>query len=168
MEAGAGVLTPFCASGGAGGSCAALEVLLTHCYETQQLDGETVAAVKMAKCVLMLDAVSSSGEVVTHNQVALAPPKMTVLPNATVTAKVTAVDDAATITLEASGGSALYATLTTTLSGRFSDNALTVVPGETTVVTFVPIGPLADKPAAELAAELGGSLRVEHLAQHCC
>ena len=130
---------------------------------------------KMATCVLMLDAVSASGEVMTHNQVALAPPKGMTLPNATVTAKVTAVGDAATITLEASGGAALYVSLTSNyttnlpllvtsksfpdrvrvgtapLSGRFSDNALTVIPGEATTVTFIPIGPLADKPAAQVS-----------------
>ena len=130
---------------------------------------------KMATCVLMLDAVSASGEVMTHNQVALAPPKGMTLPNATVTAKVTAVGDAATITLEASGGAALYVSLTSNyttnlpllvtsksfpdrvrvgtapLSGRFSDSALTVIPGEATTVTFIPIGPLADRPAAEVS-----------------
>jgi hypothetical protein len=32
----------------------------------------------------------------------------------------------------------------------------------------LPFGELAEKPAADLATELAGELRVEHLAQHCC
>eukprot|EP01052_Picozoa_sp_SAG31_P011931 SAG31_NODE_687_length_12813_cov_2.597216_13_plen_248_part_00 len=169
LQAGAGVLQAFCASGDGDGnkrSCQSLRDLLPQCYN---------ASSSMATCVLVVDVVSS-GEIVTHNVVALAPPKMMVVPrNVSVSATVTTIpheDNASSggveVSLLARGGTALYVVATTTLAGRFSDNAITLAPNISATIQFLPFGELAEKPTAEVAAKLTSNLRVEHMGQYCC
>ena len=62
------------------------------------------------------------------------------------------------ITLHVSGGAAVLVCLTTAAQGRFSDNALLLVPAGDTVVQFVAMVPGGEVDAALLAS----SLRVEH------
>ena len=171
LEAGAGVLQAFCASGN--GDCQALDQLLPQCYQSpeQQDRDATTESSPLAACMLVLDAISSkSGEVATHNVLALAPPKSMALPNnVTVTTKVAATQHGdVVVVMEATGGVALYVVATTTLAGRFSDNAIFLRPGSPTTISFMPFGELAESSSTDLAKELAGSLRVEHLAQHCC
>jgi len=80
------------------------------------------------------------------------------LPAATVTAAVgaPAADGTVPVTLTATAA-AVFVTLTTTAQGRFSDNALMLAKG-TTTVAFVCWGPCD-------AALLAASLRVEHYAE---
>ena len=121
--------------------------------------------------MLVLDAItSSSGEVVAHNVLALAPPKSMALPrNVTISTKVSAREHGEVeVVMEAFGGVALYVVATTRLAGRFSDNAIFLRPGLPITVTFVPFGELADSSSSDVAKQLASSLRVEHLAQHCC
>ena len=177
LAPGAGVLQAFCVhanDGDGGGACRSLREALPQCYTTPASEDLSAAAgspVAMATCVLIVDAVSASGEMITHNVVALAPPKGMELPkNVSVGAKVTSTPEGTVeVSLEAKGGGvALYVVMTTSLAGRFSDNAIVLAPDTPVSVTFLPFGELAEKPAADLATELAGELRVEHLAQHCC
>jgi hypothetical protein len=160
LRAGAGVISPFCADG------AHADVFDAACKPLMELSPKCAGAGGKIGCMLILDAIDSSGATVTHNLVALAPPKSLALPKATVTAKVFDANDAAVVRVEATGGVALYVVLTSELQGRFSDNAFAVWPGVPVTVAFVPFGELAARSGPELASALGGALRVEHLAQH--
>lgn len=86
----------------------------------------------------------------------LAPLWKVQLPPTTVTAAVgaPAADGTVPITLTASA-TALFVHLTTLAQGRFSDNSLILLPGNT-VVSFLPWGPLD-------VGLLTTSLRVEHV-----
>ena len=160
LKAGAGVISPFCADG------SHPDVVDAACKPLAELSPKCLGADGKTGCMLTLDAIDSSGATVTHNLVAMAPPKSLALPNASVTAKVADANNAAVVHVEATGGTALYVVLTTELQGRFSDNAFTVRPGAPVTVTFVPFGELAAQSGPELASALGGALRVEHLAQY--
>ena len=101
------------------------------------------------------------------NLLPLAVPSSFVLPKATVTAQVVAVDSdrrvndhgGATIELHNdSPGVALYVWLSTLANGRFSDNGFFMGPG-TKTIDFIAFGPLDE-------GLLTSSLRVEHLGEH--
>lgn len=114
-------------------------------------------------CLLRLTVVDASGAEIAVNEQLLAPPgKLAITPTA-VTARVGDVlaDGTVPVTLTASGaaGPALFVTLFTRANGRFSENAVTLIPGaEPTVIAFMPF-------ADAQAALLRDSLRVNHLAQ---
>ena len=97
--------------------------------------------------------------VLSFNEIALAPPHAMVLPTATVsaiTASVANVDGTVDIGLT-TDKTALYVTLTTQASGRFSDNAFALISAAT--VRFIPFGALDLK-------LLRSTLRVEHLQEN--
>ena len=107
-------------------------------------------------CIALLEIRSSAGALISENFVLLAQPFALSLPSATVTFAIgaPAADGTVPITLTASA-TAVFVTLTTLAQGRFSDNALLLSPGETTV-NFIPW-------AGFDAGLLASSLRVEHL-----
>jgi beta-mannosidase len=107
-------------------------------------------------CVLLLNLTTTGGVFVVDNFELLAPLWKVQLPPATVTAAVgaPAADGTVPITLTASA-TALFVHLTTLAQGRFSDNSLILLPGNT-VVSFLPWGPLD-------VGLLTTSLRVEHV-----
>ena len=71
-------------------------------------------------------------------------------------------DGAVPVTLRVQGGAAVLVCLTTAAQGRFSDNALVLVPAGEVVLDFLPMVPGGAVDAAALAS----SLRVEHLAMY--
>lgn len=162
LQAGAGVLSPFCADGSHTNDFNAV------CKPLADLSHKCMGVGGKTSCMLILDAIELDGSIATHNLVALAPPKSLALPNATVTAIVADKDNTAVVHVEVAGGVALYVVLTTELQGRFSDNAFEVRPGAPVVVKFVPFGALSTESGPQLASALSSKLRVEHLAQHCC
>jgi hypothetical protein len=66
------------------------------------------------------------------------------------------------VTLTVQGGAAVLVVLTTQAAGRFSDNALVIVPEGQRVLRFLPMLP----GAALDRGLLESTLRVEHLAQY--
>ena len=152
LKAGAGVISPFCAGSHADVFDAACKPLAELSPKCSGADGKT-------GCMLTLDAIDSGGATVTHNLVAMAPPKSLALPNASVTAKATDADNAAVVHVEATGGTALYVVLTTELQGRFSDNAFLLLPHASRTIDFLPFEGFK-------FAELQSTLRVEHVASY--
>jgi beta-mannosidase len=122
------------------------------------------AAVNGNTTMLMATVTNSAGAVVCENPIAYAPPKHMQLPKAKVTFEVAGFvnDDGSVDVTVASDAFALYVTLTTLAQGRFSDNAMVVLPGADAKLKFLPFG----KGDAGLPAELEASLRVEHAASY--
>ena len=110
-------------------------------------------------CSALLEIPDGAGALLAENFVLLAQPAALALPAATVTFAIgaPAADGTVPITLTASA-TAVFVTLTTLAQGRFSDNAILLSPGATTV----SFGPWAGFDAAVLAS----SLRVEHMATY--
>lgn len=110
-------------------------------------------------CLVLLSLKDAAGTLVADNFELLTPPYKMSLPAATVTAAAgtPAADGTVPIVLT-SDKTALFVVLTTLAQGRFSDNAVIIAPGQTTL-SFIPWGPL------ELAL-LTSSLRVEHVAMY--
>lgn len=132
---------------------------VTHFFD----GGAAVAALNGSTHMLIAAVVDAdaNGAQVSRNEIALAPPAAMKLPAATVNATVAdkvAADGSVAITLDASAA-ALYVTLTSQAQGRFSDNAIALTPGRTTV-SFIPV---QDIPAD--VSLLKKTLRVEHLKQ---
>ena len=92
--------------------------------------------------------------------VALTPPKDMALPAADVAFAVADApnDDGSVDIAITASAVAMYATFTTLAHGRFSDNAILLLPGATTI-QFIPFG------ALQIDA-LRTSLRVEHVATY--
>jgi beta-mannosidase len=110
-----------------------------------------------SNCIAMLTLRdSASGTLIAENFELLQPPSALVLPTTTVTATVSPSvnpDGSVDITLTTSN-TAIFVTMTTLAQGRFSDNAIFLSPGNTTI-SFIPWSTL------DLAL-LTSSLRVEH------
>lgn len=92
------------------------------------------------KTVLVAEVRDSSDAVHSNNIIALAPPAVWEIQKATV--NITSVNPSssgrgASIVLE-TDHVALYVTLTTLATGRFSTNAFVALPGESTTVQFIP------------------------------
>ena len=119
-----------------------------------------------ANCLVVVDVLRAAGtDPVSTNVLPFQPPKAMRLPtDATVTVTVGALGGAGGVVPLAVSATktALYVVLTTTVPGRFSDNAFLVEAATTKTIDFVPweaFGP------GDLAA-LKATLRVEHLAQN--
>lgn len=110
-------------------------------------------------CVVLLALKDAAGALAADNFELLTPPYNMLLPAATVTFSIgaPAADNSVPITIT-TDKTALFVVLTTLAQGRFSDNAIHILPGSTTV-EFLPWGPL------ELDV-LKSSLRLEHIAQY--
>jgi hypothetical protein len=95
-------------------------------------------------CIALLELRDGSGALLTDNFELLTAPYLMAFPaGAAVSAAVASSpngDGSVTITLSADK-TALFVTLTTAAAGRFSDNAIIVLPGSTTL-TFIPWGAL--------------------------
>ena len=137
-------------------------------------------------CLLKL-SVSAGGEnktIRSHNVIPFHTPKTIRLPSSTITVnigKAVATKASTTTTAEATtempvkltaSATALYVTLTTLASGRFSDNVILLEAGVPTTVSFLfwadSPGDAATKKATQDTQEalLRSSLRVEHLAEN--
>ena len=99
-----------------------------------------------------------NGMVVSENLVPLQIPGKLSLPKPDITFTVSeAKDGGADVTL-ATDKVALYVTLTTQASGRFSENSILMLPGKK-VIHFFPFGPFS-------LAAFSSTLRVEHTQQY--
>ena len=141
-------------------------------------------------CLLTL-SVSAGGEnktIRSHNVIPFHPPKTIRLPSSTITVNIgeaiatkASTTTTTTTTAEATtempvkltaSATALYVTLTTLASGRFSDNVILLEAGVPTTVSFLfwadSPGDAATKKATQETQEalLRSSLRVEHLAEN--
>jgi len=141
LAPGAGVMTWFCLSGTS--SCSTYETILSKygCTTTT--------------CVLNVVVYSNmTSAVISHHVLALAPPVNLTLSSTSISFAVAPNSlGGADITLTTTGGVAAYAVLTTLAHGRFSDNAMFLLPGST-VVQFIPFGSLQ-------LSQLTSTLRVE-------
>ena len=106
-----------------------------------------------------------SGAVAAQNtQLWAVPSALALARGVTVTTAVGQLDaeGALPVTLTVQGGAAVLVVLTTQAAGRFSDNALVIVPEGQRVLRFLPM-----LPGAALDRELlASTLRVEHLSQY--
>jgi len=121
-------------------------------FDASSLDG--------TKAIVDITVTDTAGTTVAHNVVAYATPQFMVLPKATVTFSVSSSpnpDGSVDISLS-TDQVAVYVTLTTLAQGRFSDNAVLLLPPSATL-QFVPFGALN-------ITQLQSTLRVEHLAQY--
>eukprot|EP01046_Picozoa_sp_COSAG06_P020940 COSAG06_NODE_1554_length_9117_cov_3.864050_1_plen_1209_part_00 len=123
-------------------------------------------------CVLIASVIrSGSAEPETTNTILLAMPvDLRLAPSVIVNATIMSASEAegtAVITLQASGGVALFVTLTASANGRFSDNSLLLLPDKPTDVRFLPfVRPGDTVGAADCVEKLRKTLRVEHLGGH--
>ena len=95
------------------------------------------------------------------NEMLFVPPKALQLQPTTVSATVVAQDastDGSIPIILTARATAVFVVLTTLAQGRFSDNAFTLLPGNTTI-TFIPHGP----GQRDLLVQ---SLRVEHMQEN--
>jgi len=149
LARGAGASAWFCAN-------ASVDVLTAACPPWSALLPAAGCAADGSDCVALLEVRDAAGALVADNFELLAPPAALRLPAAAVTFALgaPAADGSVPVTLSASA-TALFVTLTTLAQGRFSDNALILGPGNTTVA-FLPWEGFD-------AGVLASSLRVEHL-----
>jgi hypothetical protein len=149
---GAGQSTWFCANN-------TVNVLTAACPAWPSILASSGCATDGSDCIALLAIVDTTGKQIYDNFELLNVPSQYNLPQAQVTFAIgsPAADGSVPITLTASA-TALFVTLTTLAQGRFSDNALLLSPGATTV-SFIPW-------AGFDAALLASSLRVEHVASY--
>jgi beta-mannosidase len=174
LPRGAAAITWTCIDGGAGGG----DPVAGTCPAPADALERAGCAGNVTACALESTLMAHDGvTVLASNLQLLAPPSSLALARGvTVSAAVgTPAPDGSRIpvTVTATGGAAVLVVLTTLAQGRFSDNALPLLPpGAPVTVDFLPMvaasrigagaGPLPPLDAALLAA----SLRVEHLAQY--
>lgn len=123
-----------------------------------------------ADCILEASMVpTGSATPESTNTILLAMPRYLDFSQAvTVIASITATnktDGSAVIDVRSSRGVALFVTLSTTASGRFSENSVFVLPTEPRTIRFLPFAPTVQDAAVGIQ-ELQRTLRVEHLGQH--
>jgi beta-mannosidase len=152
LPRGGGQSTWFCAN-------STVDVLTTACPPWPTILAAAGCATDGSDCIALLAIADATGTQVVDNFELLNVPSQYTLPAAQVTFAIgaPAADGTVPITLTASA-TALFVTLTTLAQGRFSDNALLLTPGATTV-SFIPW-------AGFDAAQLASSLRVEHVASY--
>ena len=110
-------------------------------------------------CMLQLALTRADGSLAADNFELFTEPYRLALPQATVSASVGSPNANGTVPITiTTSATALFVTLTTLASGRFSDNGLILAPGDTPV-EFLPWGPLN-------VSLLARSLRVESLASY--
>ena len=128
---------------------------VTQWFRLAQWDGLDARATALVATVA-----DAGGATVSRNVVALTPPKDMALPAADVAFAVADApnDDGSVDIAITASAVAMYATFTTLAHGRFSDNAILLLPGATTI-QFIPFG------ALQIDA-LRTSLRVEHVATY--
>jgi beta-mannosidase len=101
----------------------------------------------------------AQGKILGANDYFPKPYKAYELVGATITSSWADRDGAAVLTLE-SDAPAFFATATVDLPGYFSDNAITLLPGQPVELTFIP-----RHGASATSADLAGSLKLRHLAE---
>jgi len=145
VPAGSGSMSWFCLDGTTGPTCTPYTTLLSKIGCT------------LATCVLQISVLSSDNSITySHHVHALLPPKNLTLAKTSVTFTVAPnTQGGASVTLSVTGGVALYTILTTAAYGRFSDNVLLLLPGNT-VVDFIPFGQFS-------VSQLSSTLRVEYV-----
>lgn len=91
-------------------------------------------------CLLTTRLADTAGASLDAHTLLLTSPALMRLPSSSVTATLGAAraDGSTPVTLSAQGGAALYVTLTSTAQGRFSDNAVLVLPGRDVQLSFLP------------------------------
>ena len=138
---------------------ATVDIARSTCPSWASLLPSAGCAADGSDCVVLLSLTDATGALAADNFELLTPPYNMALPGATVTFAIgaPAADGSVPITLT-TDKTALFVVLTTLAQGRFSDNAIHILPGAT-VVDFIPWGPLD-------AGLLKSSLRVEHIAQY--
>jgi hypothetical protein len=141
--------------GGGGGACAdpAASLAAAGC------------AANGTDCVLVSTLVlQGGGTAVQNTQLWALPSALALARGAAVAAAVGQLDadGALPVTLTVQGGAAVLVVLTTQAAGRFSDNALVIVPEGQRELRFLPMLPGAPLDRELLAA----TLRVEHLAMY--
>jgi hypothetical protein len=121
--------------------------------------GNTGCAADGSDCVMAMRLTESQyGQQIDWFTFLLQAPSNMTLPPAQVTATIERAYPTS-VTLSVTGGVALYVTVTATAHGRFSENALPLVPGQAPVIVeFLPFLP------GEQLQE--GGVRVEHLAMY--
>lgn len=155
LPAGAGSLGFLCAAGGS-----AVTVGAPACPDFTEVFRRG-NCVNGTDCIMTVNVTWASGAVASSNVLPLAAPKTFKLPTAVVTATVAEESDRVFVDV-VSDAVALYVWLSTTAQGRFSDNAMLLLPHTPVRVEFLSTLP----GAAVEASELRKSLRVEHLGQH--
>jgi len=120
----------------------------------------TLPAVNGSESIVHAVVTSKAGEVMNDNWIPMIEPKSMMLAKATVTFTISddVNDDGSVDIVVETDEFALYVTLTTLAQGRFSDNALCMMPGKQTI-QFLPI-------AGFEMTDLKNSLRVEHAASY--
>ncbi len=155
LPRGAAAVAWTCLGGGGGGACAdpAASLAAVGC------------AANGTDCALVSTLVLQGGGVAVQNtQLWALPSALALARGAAVSAAVGQLDaeGALPVTLTVQGGAAVLVVLTTQAAGRFSDNALVIVPEGQRQLRFLPM-----LPGAPLDRELlAGTLRVEHLAMY--
>lgn len=131
LPAGAGAMQWFCLQGNPG-SCSSYSSVLSSVGCSQN------------SCVLQISTISNNKTILSGHTLALAPPTNLTLTKG-VSVSVTQVtpnaQGGATITVSTTGGVAAYVVFTSLANGRFSDNAIFLIPGSTSI-DFLPFGPL--------------------------
>jgi hypothetical protein len=154
-RSGAGTPTPKpgatqCTPGGRQTACAPLAALLPAAG----------CAANGSDCALVSEVRGSGGALLARNVQLLGVPGALALAAGVRVdvelAPVPAADGSTPVTLTARGGAAFYATLFTLADGRFSDNAVLLMPEQPLVVSFLPF-------RSGQGEALAQSLRVEHL-----
>lgn len=152
LPRGAGVSTWSCAN-------ASAHYLTEPCTPWADLLPTVGCAAAGTDCVLLMALTAADGSLAVDNFELFTEPYNLALPDAVVTASVGVLNANGTVPITVSATeTALFVTLTTLASGRFSDNGLIVPPGSVTV-EFLPWGPLN-------ATLLASSLRVESLTSY--
>ncbi len=152
LPRGAGATAWACADGapvGGAGGCTPWAALLPRLG----------CAPSGADCIALLELRGADGALLAENFELLAAPYLLAFPAAAAVSAAVApapsADGSVAVTLTASA-TALFVTLTTLAQGRFSDNAVILPPGASTLA-FIPWGPLN-------LTLLASTLRVEHVA----
>jgi beta-mannosidase len=134
-----------------------------HCPTFDALFAQVGCDHGAADCMLNVTVASSQSAVMSRSILPLTKPSNLHLPAAHVTYTVNAAaagSSSVSVALTTSA-TALYVWLSTTEQGRFSDNALVLLPDKETVVEF-----LSFVKTGTSSVDLEASLRVEHLAMY--
>jgi len=143
-------------------SCAnaTVNVITTACPGWSPILTAHSCASDGSDCLALLDIRSNTGDLIIDNFELLTDPFSLALPSAQVTFAIGAVspaDGSVPITLT-TDKTALFVSLTTLAQGRFTDNSILLIPGNT-VISFIPWSTLD-------MTLLSSTLRVEHLASY--
>jgi len=111
-----------------------------------------------ADCIMTVTVTSHSGTVISENVVPLTTPAKMSLPSAHITFTIERNGEGGADIVLSTNDVAVYATLTTKAAGRFSENAILLLPGKK-MIKFIPFGHMNFN-------LLTATLRVEHVQQY--